>query len=266
MSSQRRVLPSGQDVTEAYAEACTTSWRRFFSHVISVNSFLEKDLEIEELVRDVRYVPTDLMNQVGKPVTLFNDLLNEAHGYDLIGVINADIYLAGAVDDALRGLGVDTFVAERRTDVDTVDSTEGSLYPYGYDFFVLPAPLLPIVSGTDLALGVPWWDHFVPVSLILAGHRPTGRGTGLAFSLRHEERWDANLWVVYGRIFVRSVIARISFRMLLKPGVTRYAWTTVTSALLLEITRSPSIIKWALERVSQQNIRLVERFRINIDN
>jgi hypothetical protein len=238
---------------------------RIFPSAFSVNSMLEQKLGIEEIIGDVRYVSTDLAQRVGKPVVLLDDILREANGSDPVGIVNADTYLAGDVSGAIERLHGTNFLAERRTDVETLGATEGTPYAHGFDFFVIPARLIPVISGSGLALGVPWWDHFVPVALTLAGNRPVGTGNGLAFSLVHDERWDSDLWETYGRVFVQVLVRRLSLRLFLQKDFRLFTWTLITSGILLGIAPRNKISKWALRRVARQNLSLVERFRRTTD-
>lgn len=261
--AQRRFLPSGEVVTEQYATACCRSWSECFGSVVSINSTLEQGAGIEGLVQEVRYVSRDLTRRVGKPVVLLDDLLRGAADGEPVGIINADVYLASETKDALQRVKGNRFLAERRTDVDGLGDTSGDPYRHGFDFFVVPADLVPVLLGTELVIGVPWWDHFVPAALILAGARPTGSGLGLAFSLRHDERWAPDLWITYGRLLVRALAARVRVRHLLRSETRRFAWTLLASALMLQISRRDRHASAVFKRVARANMELVERCRVD---
>lgn len=260
LHAQRRTSPDGEDISTKYAIDCNRSWSLFFPKVVSVNSVREQGLGIEDITETVRWTESDLLRTTGKPLVLLDDLLHHSEGNDLIGLINADVFLAKA-PILFDKMSRDTFLVERRTDVRRIDETIGDPYPHGFDFFVIPANLMPIIRGTNFAIGVPWWDHYVPVALILNGARPIGTGVGTAFSLVHEERWDWHLWITYGLDYIRLVRRYLSPLLLLRSGFRRFAWTIWSSAFVLKFSRRPSRTEWALQRVSRENLRLVEHWR-----
>ena len=264
LHAQRRYLASGDEVTKEYAAACRSSWVEFCSSAMSVNSALERDLGIEDLGLPVNYVETDLVDQVEKPVVLLDDLLRHGGDADFLALINADTYLASAAAKRmLEQLTFDYFLAEHRMDVGDLESTSGTPYTYGFDFFVIPARHIEVLTGTRFAIGVPWWDHFVPVALILEGVTPIGSGLGLAFSLHHEERWDKRLWVLFGREYVSEIADRISVRHVTRRGFRRFLWTILTSAFALRVSQSGFVTDWALKRVSDANLRFVGSRRVH---
>lgn len=264
--AQFRTLVSGIDVTQEYAAFCNSSWHRSFTSVLSVNSIREVGLGVETVAETVRYTSTDLLEITGKPVVLLDDLLTAAPKSDPVGLVNADVFLnPGNVTKSVSGLREGEFLAEQRTDVSVFGGEggeqTGAPYPHGFDFFIISRAQAQSILGTRFAIGVPWWDHFVPIALILDGARPAGTGAGTACSLRHEERWEQRVWLDYGRYFVKVIAARVSLVHLRKSPLRPYVMVILTSAVLLALLRKESHIRRILRRISRANMALIAESR-----
>lgn len=262
LSKQLRRDWRGNLVTVEYAEKCTQSWRYCFSNVLSVNSDLERGLGIERLIDRVTYVDTDLMRQVGKPVVLLDDLLQVSDGVSAVAVINADVYLSPSAGTLTSGIAGNRFFAERRTDTNEIDSQGGIPYRKGYDFIVVPSNLISSISGTDFAIGVPWWDHFVPLALIFSGAAPIGSGIGTAFSLSHEERWSGEVWHSYGDIFVREIQKRLPKVRKRGAQFALYFAVFALCSSILRLFRQRYVSTLALTILSRANVWLIECNRV----
>jgi hypothetical protein len=115
-----------------------------------------------------------------------------------VAMVNADI---GLTADALpRGLSgpatASTFRIGQRLDLSALpragDSPSGSMDLYGFDYLSFPAEVIPALCQLlpkNLRLGLPWWDHYVPLSLLVLGVRPRLVQPGALWHVIHDDRW-----------------------------------------------------------------------------
>jgi hypothetical protein len=265
LSAQQRHDARGCDVTTAYADECRRSWFGFTDDVISINSLREAAGGVERLVPRVQYVARDLTATTGKPLVKLDDLIEAGLGLDSshLALVNADIILHADARAAAASLRDSEFMAENRKDTSSVRSTDGPDYPYGFDFFVLQRSAAAQLLGTDFAIGVPWWDHFVPVALLLDGGTLAGGGTGLALSLTHHSRWTPDAWRAFGRHFVEEVSGRVRPRHLASRRFRRYVILMLAMRLAFTVVgasgaaNADRISPRLLRRVSRANLRLI---------
>jgi hypothetical protein len=274
LSAQQRDDALGNDVTEEYSSACRRSWSEFADVVVSVNSHRERMLGIEQLVPRVIYVDEDMLATTGKPLGGLDDLITESLRLETshIALINADVILEpNEAKKVARQLAKSEFMAEIRRDTTGVSSRDGADYAHGFDFFVFERSDATHLLGTDFAIGVPWWDHFVPVALILSGASLVGSGTGLSFSLLHQNRWSTDTWHSFGQHFLREILRRLQFRHLRQPRFRRYAILLLMAGFVLFLTgesesaRAVRRRKRWLGRVSTANLRLIADSRTRYD-
>jgi hypothetical protein len=139
--------------------------------------------------------------RLGRPLPHIADILKV--GVDRGGVFaitNADILLSPAFDLArVAGeLAEGTALIAHRIDVAAPDERSGKPYPVGFDFFVLHARDAARIPELGLWFGAPWWDHWVPIALALAGVDVRVVREPCAFHLQHEERWNLDWWMELG--------------------------------------------------------------------
>jgi hypothetical protein len=260
----------GRDVSREYLQMCATTWIGSSDHVLSVNSIREQNLGIEELGVEVVYCEQDFYETTGRPLVGLDQLLaklDASESYTHVAIVNADVYLdAKLARDLHEQLSSELFVAEQRVDTGTLESNDGTAYHHGYDYFVLSREQAMSLRGSPFAIGMPWWDHFIPVALVLQGYRRLESNESLAFSLVHEERWDNNQWRRFGKLFLKSVrrqaLSSRSGSRLWTAVVLENAATVLRIALaealsVVQGKRSKRSVTRQLQRLAHRNVQLV---------
>lgn len=115
------------------------------------------------------------------------------------GIINADIRIAGPVEDGpvalLRKLDDDEFLISQRTDVGPghAGGVREEVFSHGLDFLAMHPRwvdrAIDFVSPT-LAFGRPWWDHYLPLALMACGARPRLLDPRRCCHDVHDNRWN----------------------------------------------------------------------------
>lgn len=166
--------------------AAIRSWHDSGFDPVSVNSAAEcaRHPELSGLLRTLGVTAVALPNSDvpgGRHRCRIADVLQAAR--DLAGaapfvVVNADILLApesqGRFAAMVAELAVGHHFVAQRTDVATGSPgpSKGQAWAHGLDLFALHGAdverVLPLLSS-DLMFGQPWWDHYLPLSLLATG-------------------------------------------------------------------------------------------------
>jgi len=267
LARQRRVSDGGRDISAEYARFCVATWVDSTDSVRSVNSYRECDLGIEDLKVNVLYCEHDFYESTGRPLIGLDDLLvqfEEDETFTHLVIVNADVYLDTArVLDQLRRMNKGFFISEPRVNTTTINFEPNSFYKHGFDLFVLTREQAAVLRGTQFAIGMPWWDHYIPVMLTLHGHRRLSSTGPSAFSLIHDERWVIDQWQHFGRLFVSEVLRRVSWGRMLRRSSRRYLVLLVANSTALALAGTlarlrsrvvDSIVTSALDRMSRENL------------
>jgi hypothetical protein len=273
LTRQQRFNSKGRNVSEEYAQLCIQSWIDASDEVVSVNSLIESNCGLEERIDSVVYQERDGSKEVGRPLLCIRDILSVAtqrSDVTHVGIVNADIYLKGnQVSYDLDRLSGDTFVCEARFDTRDVGELGGKRFRHGYDFFILSRSQQESLKVDSFFIGVPWWDHYVPIALIFSGFRPSRSSQLVPHSLIHEERWDIDLWTEFGQRFVRSVSFASCRSTVLSLKFCRYAsWVLLAKYWFwlrqwaVSVPREQAMTHRLLNRLSRENIRFIEHSRM----
>ncbi|MEM6387948.1 MAG: hypothetical protein AAF718_17110 [Pseudomonadota bacterium] len=195
---------NGNEIGAAYQSICLDSWITSGFAPVSVNAAAEAGELGEDPRFEKRRLHRSAADVYGKPIVFLEDFLLAAaeNPTQIVAITNADILLDFSADQqaALRNLGRNDCVVMKRRDIERPDQRHGAHYPYGYDFFAMPARALVDISCGLLAIGVPWWDHFLSLFLMHRGMHSVDIGDGV-FHLSHNERWDEEAWINVGAVF-----------------------------------------------------------------
>lgn len=98
----------------------------------------------------------------GKPYIFVDDLLTQAKADDVdVAIItNSDIELVSNITKHLQ-LAANHMVISRRIEYKKTPS-DGKVYPYGVDLFMLPRRMLDLWPSSQFVLGQTWWDYWLP--------------------------------------------------------------------------------------------------------
>lgn len=199
-----RLDANGAEIGEAYQRDCIASWRRAGFEPVSVNSANEAP----PLALRVISVDRDASAITGRPHVFLADLLavaaRESRGRSF-ALANADLILtAPDIVDRVAQLQPGEFMFSRRLDIDRIDQTQGTPYPYGYDFFAGHSADLEGLYDSGMVFGAPWWDHWLPIMMLMRG-RHIRQYEPTVLHLNHVERWDSSVWTRLGQRFVQAI-------------------------------------------------------------
>ena len=202
-----RLASNGEDIGSMYQKSCIDSWRAASFRPVSINSSSEDyphSVSKISLQRDARAV-------TGRPHVFFQDMLaaavKESEGRPF-AITNSDILLAAGTDlsDRVSSLRRGQVLFSRRIDIDEVSSKDGLAWQYGYDFFAVhPDDIMGLSTG--MIFGAPWWDHFFPLMLHFSGCRIDQIDPHQFRHLKHEDRWDWDVWEKLGCRFMAELKA-----------------------------------------------------------
>ncbi len=206
----KRVGPNGEMLGLEYMQSCVDSWINSGFTPISVNSRREFATTPKH-IKGVEYVfvDRDANAFVGKPLVYIQDMLrigaNRSEGFFVL--TNADILLKSSKDvfESLSRVCSGQFIAERRFDIPSTDCISGVKFSDGYDFFAFNSEDILSYSDEGFVFGVPWWDHYLPLKMALAGLEKIDIEKPFVYHLRHSERWDPDLWRMFGSVFMRII-------------------------------------------------------------
>jgi hypothetical protein len=200
----------GHDIGLAYQASCVRSWVAAGFKILSVNA----PDEIEQLAPrypEVEFVAAkrDVSAISGRKMPLIEDLLVALshQAQPILGIINADLCLetgsnwAGAIAPAIMA----TLLVGHRVDVPSwpeaagAGTVSGAPYQFGYDLFffekrALPAALTASAGGHRFAMGLPWWDLWLPLAFGLNGYRLALLTAPMAAHLTHPANYEIAVW------------------------------------------------------------------------
>src|SRR5690606_34351605 len=219
----------GTEVGEQYQSRCIDSWLACGFSPYSINS----KAEVPRLkhLPGVTVIATDQdgLDVAAKPFVFLSDVLAKAKELtsDVVALTNADILFDADADafDALREIEPGHCVLGRRHGTATLDSQDEHFgqYQHGYDFFAFHTRDIKCLSASRFMLGAPWWDHFLPVDMALNGIQFTSLPDNSLAHLEHEERWNQELWIFLGRLFIKAVLElQVSAQSYSSRAVQRY--------------------------------------------
>lgn len=121
-------------------------------------------------------------------------------------IINSDIILAGDPFFEAASLGK-PLVFGHRVDIDSSSLLEGQFYTGGYDYFILGGEVehLFLNMRPRFCIGQPWWDFWLPTTMIRKGIRPTKFCKPLGFHVKHEIQWDIDQLFYYGNLLSKEI-------------------------------------------------------------
>lgn len=207
-----RLDNAGNEAGGAWLTACVQSWLDEGFDPITVNSSAETMLDFALPPRFEKLKTTrDGFEEFGKRYVSLGDMIQlvvqKTEGP--IEIINSDIALELTEEarQRIRTLQPGTCIICNRIDVDTLACENGVVYSSGYDFFVFHASDLRKVSENRMYFGLPWWDHYLPIS-VLSQRVTRLKSEGIkAYHLKHDGRWKRRLWRKLGHRFVGDIRA-----------------------------------------------------------
>jgi hypothetical protein len=185
-------LDRGEPMPE-YDRICVKSWVTAGFRVLGVNAAGEiPALAARHPEAEFVAAPHDAMSVYGRPVPTIPAMLAALAqtGAPIVGVINSDIMFEPSLrwPEVIAAAAAKCVVAFRRYDVRTLAG--GALYPYwgGFDAFFFDHAAAAIVAEETraFAIGIPWWDYWLPLTLRLRGYRIREFGRPAVLHIGHE--------------------------------------------------------------------------------
>jgi hypothetical protein len=154
-----------------YVQQCVASWRR---HGYRILTFNRQD-EVEPVRRTFGLEPIPFIDpeealypgRFGPP---FWEIAKSLKPDRPVCIVNADIYLLGALDLAkrLEDLCQDAFVFAQRIEVPDLSAPFHSIYRKGVDLVAFRPDRIPgVINDPEFRrfkLGVVWWDYVLPIA------------------------------------------------------------------------------------------------------
>src|SRR5215469_6779280 len=167
---------NGRDVGRAYQTHCIESWIEAGFRVLSLN-FPDEIPELAPCYPMVQFIAVNRDKSgmlLGHKTPLLAELLGvlSKQTEEIVGIINADISLepkhwTRIIRDSVQG----TIVIAHRTDVTSCKFTDRTVYRWGYDLFFFERSEIPDDVPRNLAMGLPWWDYWLPITFLIRGLR-----------------------------------------------------------------------------------------------
>jgi hypothetical protein len=209
---------SGAEVGAAYLRRCVESWLAAGCRLVSING-PDEIAEIAPKFAGVEFHPVERTAAAayGRPLVYLADVLSAAAAApeSLIGVINADLFLAAAdaLDAAVAAADGKALIYGQRLDVDDLDHPrEQQRYFWGLDYFFCAPTLLDGLADEGFVFGETWWDYWLPVVLAKRGCRLRMVPEPLVVHLRHGEGplgHHAQFYLDMFRAFARALSVRL---------------------------------------------------------
>jgi hypothetical protein len=129
-----------------------------------------------------------------KKVPLIDVILDFAHSlsqYQAI-IINADIYLEGKEKiQKLLAIGQEKLCMVSRYNYDNdFDINNCTIEKFGLDMFVFPTHNIVDIKCSNLCIGKPLWDYWIPFNLVLNGEKVISIHDKIAFHKNHPKQWN----------------------------------------------------------------------------
>jgi len=193
---------------EKQQEAIQT-WLDLGFSVVSLNIQQEID-KLAPIFSEVRFhrVDRDGKALYGKPFVYIDDILKYLALQDVpvSGIVNSDIHMRAGEDflSFINQEAQNAMIFASRMDINTVEDHEGEIYGYGFDMFFFDRSVLSRFPSTNLCLGVPWWDYWVPFSALQNGIHTKYLQNTTAYHIKHKINYSLDTWRRVGIWFAES--------------------------------------------------------------
>jgi hypothetical protein len=267
----------GQDISAAYIQRCAQSWRVSGFAPTTINAESEDIAGLADQL-DVRSlnIARDAAATYGKPVLFISDFINAiTRATDgVFAITNADCMLEVCENDLalIKGLKRGECIVAKRVDVTDPEARQGDVFQFGYDFFAAHAQDLQDFVCDDMALGIPWWDHFLPLWLKARGVQAIEPEKDFVFHLLHDERWNHEVWLDLGERFdtllTQSLVgAQIDGASVRPKIIKRILELPPTVRIELALKRlsgahGEQLMKLRLKKRSARNISEIDAWRL----
>ena len=210
----------------------------------------------------------------------FLDAIEQRSQAQTIAIVNADIRLAPSPDQALAqwvaALDDNAYLVAQRSDISTRDDGRRRMMinAHGFDFIAFRPSWIGQVKGaltTDLAIGLPWWDHYLPLALAAFGAQTKLVDPRWCEHDVHAYQWNWDHYCRIGRMAVRRFEQALSSRsdslpvrawldalaMETVPPALPQAWVEPICKLAMTEGVPNQLAKSVLARLGAANVRII---------
>ena len=197
-------------------QAAIASWQMLGFRVLSVNTEIEINL-LKSSFPQVHFVVAkrDASSSAGKPYIFLDDILRalKDSGSDVCGIVNSDIHIitSDALIDFIAEAARDSFVFGGRIDIMSLQDLHGEEYLGGFDIFFFDRSVIGQFPESEMCLGVPWWDYWAPLVMMLKGVTVKQLISPVAYHLLHDTNWNSKIYDEFGRKMVADVLDKNRF-------------------------------------------------------
>lgn len=259
---------AGSVFDSGYQKLCIRSWLDCGFRVTSVNP----PDEIPDLARaypEVTFVPTESTSMSGgRRLPYIADLLrvlSEAPE-PVVGIVNSDLVFepSAAWGTWLPGTVGTAVVTGQRHDATSLFDGSFRKYYWGFDFFFFDGKSARdlLETASPFAMGLPWWDYWLPAALSLKGRQVLTLERPTVVHLIHKEPSLDDGWRQSAMSFASFVVQEAAkFRGPLPQGVN------AVLPLCRELTAMPELLwrnRGADAQISQIAVRYIPAITRNI--
>lgn len=207
-----RVDEDGHECGLSYQQECVNGWLQLGVKVVAVNVAEELPWAHMSFPK-VGLIPApsdSRSHNRGRPLPYIHDLVQAAAVQaerEFCGVINSDIFLRDFETfwPTLKPLLKGGIVVMRRMEMSWPSKTQKGLYPFGFDVFLMDRRMGALIPESAFAVGIPWWDFWLPLIGFLNGFDLHLVQTPIAHHLEHPTKWDQDQFVEYGAQLVECL-------------------------------------------------------------
>lgn len=154
--------------------------------------------ELSQRYKNINFIETNktIEQIVSKPLVTINAMIDFAisKGDDLL-LLNSDIIIRGLPEFKPNGISA----LSRYDYIDNFDDCK--MFQAGFDVFYIPKEILKIFHPSIYAMGMSWWDYWIPyiaMSKNIPLYYPKGK---YAFHKIHNTQYSTDEWVHIGEHF-----------------------------------------------------------------
>lgn len=191
-------------------KAAVASWRAYGFDIVSVNTAAEIET-LAPLFPDIRFIQPARTGEhmCRRPLIMLDGLMEalEAADCEICGIVNSDIVIRHdpafrrAIEREHRG----SLVFGNRIDLEDPRGGTGAPFSGGYDFFFFEKAAIPLFRGTELVLGMPWWDFWAPMAARLGGLAVKKLQAPMVLHLVHPVGYHEEFFHSFSAEFLTSV-------------------------------------------------------------
>jgi tetratricopeptide (TPR) repeat protein len=218
---------AGRAIDSEYQKLCLRSWLDCGFRVVSVNH-LDEIAGLASIYPEVSFVATnrDASAVSGRRTPYIADLLCALIDTPepVVGIINSDLVFEPSAawrEEMLRAVGGAVVTGQRHDATSLLEGTFRKYY-WGFDFFFfdIKAARDLLETAMPFAMGLAWWDYWLPAALSLRGRRVLTLERPTVAHLIHKEPQLDDTWRELAMRFAAFIVQEAAkHRGALPPGM-----------------------------------------------